>query len=159
MEETKKLTIEDLIAEEGKYVGPTVGVSMLPMLKSGRDSVVIVKKEAQLKPLDVALYKRGEKYVLHRVISVIEGGYIIRGDNCYTDEKIPESAVFGVLSEYFRENERIDCATDEKYLRYAKKRVKNYRLRRFFVLPYLRCRGLAARAYHKIFKRKNSEIK
>ena len=157
MEETKKLTIEELIAEEGKYVGPTVGVSMLPMLKSGRDSVVIVKKEAQLKPLDVALYKRGEKYVLHRVISVIEGGYIIRGDNCYTDEKIPESAVFGVLSEYFRENERIDCATDEKYLRYAKRRVKNYRLRRFFVLPYLRCRNFASRLYHKIFKRKNGE--
>lgn len=46
MEETKKLTIEELIAEEGKYVGPTVGVSMLPMLKSGRDSVVIVKKRS-----------------------------------------------------------------------------------------------------------------
>ncbi len=159
MEEAKKLTIEELIEEEGKYVGPTVGVSMLPMLKSGRDSVVIVKKEARLKPWDVALYKRGEKYVLHRVISVIDGGYIIRGDNCYSDEKIPESAVFGVLSEYFRENERIDCAANEKYLRYAKKRVKNYRLRRFFVVPYLRCRSLAARAYHKIFKRKNSETK
>lgn len=159
MEEAKKLTIEELIEEEGKYVGPTVGVSMLPMLKSGRDSVVIVKKEARLKPLDVALYKRGDKYVLHRVISLIDGGYIIRGDNCYSDEKIPENAVFGVLSEYFRENERIDCATNEKYLRYAKKRVKNYRLRRFFVVPYLRCRNLAARVYHKIFKRKSGETK
>ena len=157
MEETKKLTIEELIEEEGKYVGPTVGVSMLPMLKTGRDSVVIVKKTARLKPLDVALYKRGEKYVLHRVITVIDGGYIIRGDNCYSDEKISESAVFGVLSEYFRANDRIDCTTNKKYLHYAEKRVKNYRLRRFFVLPYLRCRNFAARVYRKIFKRKSVE--
>ena len=92
-----------------------------------------------------------------RGISVIDGGYIIRGDNCYSDEKIPESAVFGVLKEYFRKNRHIDCATDEKYLRYAKRRVKNYRLRRFFVLPYLRCRTFASRLYHKIFKRKNGE--
>ena len=63
---TACVTIEELIETEGKYVGPTVGVSMLPMLKSGRDSVVIEKKQARLKPLDVALYKRGEKYVLHR---------------------------------------------------------------------------------------------
>ena len=82
VEETKQITIEELIGSEGRYVGPTVGVSMLPMLKTGRDSVVIVKKEARLRPLDVALYKRGDKYVLHRVISVIDGGYIIRGDNC-----------------------------------------------------------------------------
>ncbi len=157
VEETKQITIEELIGSEGRYVGPTVGVSMLPMLKTGRDSVVIVKKEARLCPLDVALYKRGDKYVLHRVISVIDGGYIIRGDNCYSDEKIPESAVFGVLKEYFRKNRHIDCATDEKYLRYAKRRVKNYRLRRFFVLPYLRCRNFASRLYHKIFKRKNGE--
>lgn len=137
VEETKQITIEELIGSEGRYVGPTVGVSMLPMLKTGRDSVVIVKKEARLRPLDVALYKRG--------------------DNCYSDEKIPESAVFGVLKEYFRKNRHIDCATDEKYLRYAKRRVKNYRLRRFFVLPYLRCRNFASRLYHKIFKRKNGE--
>ena len=84
---TACITIEELIETEGKYVGPTVGVSMLPMLKSGRDSVVIEKKQARLKPLDVALYKRGEKYVLHRVIETREGGYVIRGDNCYADEK------------------------------------------------------------------------
>ena len=40
VEETKQITIEELIGSEGRYVGPTVGVSMLPMLKTGRDSVV-----------------------------------------------------------------------------------------------------------------------
>ena len=160
VEETKQITIEELIGSEGRYVGPTVGVSMLPMLKTGRDSVVIVKKEARLRPLDVALYKRGDKYVLHRVISVIDGGYIIRGDNCYSDEKIPESAVFGVLKEYFRKNRHIDCATDEKYLRYAKRRVKNYPVRRIFVPFFRKCRAAFAKIYHAVFrKKKRSETK
>jgi len=33
--------IEEILMREGKYVGATAGVSMLPMLKSGRDLVVI----------------------------------------------------------------------------------------------------------------------
>ena len=44
---TACITIEELIETEGKYVGPTVGVSMLPMLKSARDSVVIEKQQAR----------------------------------------------------------------------------------------------------------------
>ena len=157
---TACVTIEELIETEGKYVGPTVGVSMLPMLKSGRDSVVIEKKQARLKPLDVALYKRGEKYVLHRVIETREGGYVIRGDNCYADELVPEEAVFGVLTEYFRGEKHIDCTTDEKYLRYAKRRVKNYPVRRIFVPFFRKCRAAFAKIYHAVFrKKKRSETK
>ena len=92
--DSKKMTIEQVLLETGKYVGPTVGVSMLPMLKNRRDSIVVVKKTERLNPLDVALYKRGNDYVLHRVLQPIDGGYIIRGDNCYTDENIPEALVF-----------------------------------------------------------------
>ena len=156
-DDTNKITIEALVETEGKYVGPTVGVSMLPMLKTGRDTVVIRKKEGRLKPLDVALYKRGDKYVLHRVISVAEGGYIIRGDNCYSDERIAENAVFGVLTEFFRGEKHVDCATDKKYLRYARRRVKNYPSRKAFVPFFLRCRHFAARIYRKFFPRKQSE--
>lgn len=157
---TACITIEELIETEGKYVGPTVGVSMLPMLKSGRDSVVIEKKQARLKPLDVALYKRGEKYVLHRVIETREGGYVIRGDNCYADELVPEEAVFGVLTEYFRGEKHIDCKMDEKYLRYAKRRVKNYPVRRIFVPFFRKCRAAFAKIYHAVFrKKKRSETK
>lgn len=157
---TACVTIEELIETEGKYVGPTVGVSMLPMLKSGRDSVVIEKKQARLKPLDVALYKRGEKYVLHRVIETREGGYVIRGDNCYADELVPEEAVFGVLTEYFRGEKHIDCKTDEKYLRYVKRRVKNYPVRRIFVPFFRKCRAAFAKIYHAVFrKKKRSETK
>ncbi len=129
--EALPVTIEEAV-KKGGYIGPTVGISMLPMLKQGRDTIVVRPKEGRLKPLDVALYTRGEKYVLHRVIACTDRGYIIRGDNCYANEDIPEEDVFGVLTEYFRGNEHILC-TDEKYLRYAKRRVRNYPIRRFFM--------------------------
>ena len=79
----KKLSVEEALKEEGKYVGPTGGVSMLPMLKEGRDSIVVRPAEGRLSPLDVALYRRGESYVLHRVVAVRKDRYIMRGDNCY----------------------------------------------------------------------------
>lgn len=130
--ENEKLKIEDVLREKGVYVGPTVGTSMLPMLKSRRDTIVVKLKTERLKRLDVALYRRGDAYVLHRVLAPIEGGYLIRGDNCYSDEHIPEKDVFGVLIEFFRKDKHILC-TDEKYIRYAEKRIKTYKIRRFFV--------------------------
>ena len=141
---TVKLKIEDVLEREGKYVGPTTGVSMLPMLKTGRDSIVVLKKTARLSPYDVALYRRGEAYVLHRVLKLTETGYIIRGDNCYADEIVPEEAVIGVLTEYFRGDKHILC-TDKRYLKYAKRRVRNYPVRRFFKRIVWKLKGIAKR--------------
>lgn len=149
LNDSKKLTIEEVLEKSGKYVGPTVGVSMLPMLKNRRDSVIIFPKTERLKPLDVALYKRGNDYVLHRVLEVKEWGYIIRGDNCYADENIPEDWVIGVLKEFYRKDKHVLC-TDKKYLRYAKRRVKTYPVRRVFVKIKQKIYGLARR----ILKRK-----
>ncbi len=125
-------SIAEVLKERGQYIGPTAGVSMLPMLKNRRDTIVVNAKTERLKPLDVALYRRGEAYILHRVLSVTERGYIIRGDNCYEDEIVPEEAVIGVLTEFFRKDKHYVC-TDEKYLRYVRKRLKYYKPRRFFV--------------------------
>lgn len=149
---TEKTTIESVLMENGKYVGPTVGVSMLPMLKNRRDTIVVLPKKERLKPLDVALYKRGDAYILHRVLEVKEGGYLIRGDNCYTDENVPENAVIGVLSEFFRKGKHYDC-TDEKYLEYVHKRLKGYKNRRKRVLFKAKCKALIKKIL-RIFKKK-----
>lgn len=125
------MTIEEALESEGKYVGPTFGVSMRPMLKEGRDVVVILPKRERLKVLDVALYKRGCDYVLHRVIGVTEEGYVIRGDNCIGEERVKEEQVVGVLAEFFRGDKHIAC-TEKGYLRYAGRRIKTYPLRLFF---------------------------
>jgi hypothetical protein len=144
--ETQKetLKIEEVLLREGKYVGPTVGVSMLPMLKNRRDTIVVRPKTERLKRLDVALYHRGDAYVLHRVLEPIDGGYKIRGDNCYSDEYIPEDDVFGVLTEFFRKDKHYYC-TDKKYLRYANRRLRTYKARRFFYFTKVKLRAFAGK--------------
>ena len=156
MEQVEKQTIEEVLLSRGKYIGPTVGVSMLPMLKNRRDTIVVEAKKERLQRLDVALYRRGDAYVLHRVLQPIEGGYIIRGDNCYSDEKVPESAVIGVLTEFFRKGKHFYC-TDKKYIKYAEKRLKTYKIRRFFVRFKARCRNGAKRVLCTLGLRKKSK--
>ena len=144
--ETQKetLKIEEVLLREGKYVGPTVGVSMLPMLKNRRDTIVVRPKTERLKRLDVALYRRGDAYVLHRVLEPIDGGYKIRGDICYSDEYIPEDDVFGVLTEFFRKDKHYYC-TDKKYLRYANRRLRTYKIRRFLFFTKAKLRAFAGK--------------
>lgn len=124
--------IEELLKSDGRYLSTTRGVSMRPMLKSGRDVIVVLPKTERLKPYDVALYRRGESYVLHRVIGVTDSGYVIRGDNTYTDEIVPESAVIGVLAEYFSKKRTVKV-TEKRYLRYSRRVVRLYPLRKIRV--------------------------
>lgn len=140
-----KTNIKELLDGGGKYVGMTSGVSMLPMIESGKDVVVIEKKTERLKPLDVALYMRnGKDYVLHRVLKVTDDGYIIRGDNCYSDEIVKEDEVIGVLTQYFK-GEKPIMMDDKKYLRYVNRRLKYYKIRRFFVLTFAKIKAFARR--------------
>ena len=154
MENNQKQTIEEVLISQGIYIGPTVGISMLPLLKTHRDTVVIKTKTQRLKPLDVALYKRGDAYVLHRVLEVKEWGYIIRGDNCYSDEKIPEEAVIGVLTEFFRKGKHIFC-DNKHYLRYAKRRIKTYKIRRIFVLGRQKLKSFLKKLLRPILSKKS----
>jgi hypothetical protein len=140
--EKETLKIEEVLDLQGQYIGPTVGVSMLPMLKNRRDTIIVKPKTERLKRLDVALYHRGDDYVLHRVLRPVEDGYIIRGDNCYSLEHIPEEDVFGVLTEFYRKDKHYFC-TDEKYLRYAERRLKTYKFRAFFVKLKWKIKGAA----------------
>ena len=158
MEQTSLQTIEEVLASHGKYVGPTVGISMLPMLKNRRDTIVVLPKTERLQTLDVALYKRGNAYVLHRVLQVIEGGYIIRGDNCYTDEIVPEEAVIGVLTEFFQADKHIFC-TDAEYIAYAENHLKTYATRRFFVQLKALLLAIPRKIFRFFFPRKDEENK
>ena len=143
--EDKKFNIKELLQNDGKFIGTTMGVSMRPMIISGRDVVVIEKKTERLKPLDVALYIRNDKdYVLHRVLKVTEDGYIIRGDNCYSDEIVKEDEVIGVLTQYFKKDKPIMMG-DKKYLRYVKRRLFWYKPRKFFVKLKAKIRRIAKR--------------
>ena len=110
---------EDLLQKEGRLVYKTKGTSMEPMLRQNRDLVIIEVPSARLQKYDVALYTRGDQYVLHRVIDVRDDHYRIRGDNTYAIEQVPFDAVIGVLKSFNRKG-KLHTVTERGYRFYVR---------------------------------------
>ena len=113
------MTFEELLARDGRLVYKIRGASMEPMLRQDRDLFIVSSPSARLKKYDVALYKRGSSYVLHRVIEVKEDYYLIRGDNTFVLETVPDAAVIGVLTGFQRKGKYYGT-TNPTYQRYVR---------------------------------------
>lgn len=94
--------LEEALSLCGEYVTQVRGVSMYPMLRYRRDPVLIHPVEGELKRYDVAVYNRGDAYVIHRILEVRPDCYVFRGDNCIGKEIIPKSLVVGVVVGFWR---------------------------------------------------------
>ena len=106
---TDRLNIEEVLQKDGVYISTTSGVSMYPMLRDRRDTIVVTPSTERLKKYDVALYKRGDSYVLHRVLKILEDSYVIRGDNCIMKEYVANDAnLLGKLSAFYRNDKEIN---------------------------------------------------
>ena len=148
-------SIEAQLQKEGFYVSTTVGKSMWPMLRNRRDRVIIrARGEERLSRFDLPLYHRPDgRYVLHRILEVRDGHYVIRGDNTYYLEEVPEEQILGVMTEFYRKGKRIS-ADDRGYRRYVAFWNAIYPLRHFAH----RVRALVARILHRLFPgKKNSD--
>ena len=121
---------EDLLQKDGRLVYKTKGTSMEPMLRQNRDLVIIEVPSSRLDKYDVALYRRGESYVLHRVIGIDDGFYRIRGDNTYAVERVPFENVIGVLKSFNRKG-KTHAVTERGYRFYARFWNAIYPLRAF----------------------------
>ncbi len=125
---------EAILERDGKLVYKTKGRSMKPMLRENRDLVIIEKPVRRLRRYDVALYRRGPAYILHRVIRVRDQDYAIRGDNTYRMETgITDADVVGVLTSFVRDGMEY-AVTDFSY--------------RFYVLIWCALYPLRFAAYH-----------
>lgn len=116
-----KTTFEDVIQEHGVLIYENVGDSMMPLIKQGRDKMVIVRKpEGRLRKYDVPLYKRDNgQYVLHRIVGVRDNDYVILGDNRWALEYgITDRHIIGVLSAVIRDGKSVSV-TSKQYLRYV----------------------------------------
>lgn len=146
--------IEAQLREQGFYVSTTVGWSMWPMLRNRHDRVVVLPVgNARLRKYDLPLYRRPDgKYILHRIIGVKEGEYLIRGDNTYVKEHIPDSWILGYVSEFYRAGRHIQTSS-RVYRMYA--RVWNA------LYPVRRCvfglRHIAARCWHRLRRTRTSQ--
>ncbi|MBE6694761.1 MAG: hypothetical protein E7589_08350 [Ruminococcaceae bacterium] len=147
------LTIEQTLAEHGFAVHPIKGVSMMPLLRQGKDSVSIValsdEGKCNLKINDVPLYRLPSgRLVLHRILDVRDGYYLIRGDNLKTFEKISPKLIIGKAEGFYRDDVYF-AADHPEYLKYVKKVTRCWRLKRIFYYPVYR---FAAKVKHKLFK-------
>lgn len=110
---------EDLLRNDGRLVYKTKGTSMEPMLRQNRDLVIVEVPSSRLQKYDVALYKRDEKYILHRVIGIEDDGYRIRGDNTFFTERVPFDAVIGVLTRFQRKG-KLHTVSERGYRFYVR---------------------------------------
>ena len=87
------------------------GVSMEPMLRQGRDSVLLAPPPAELRKFDLPLYRRPDgKFVLHRVVKAHSGAYDLCGDNQFVIEKqVPPEWVIAVVVSFIRKGKEISC--------------------------------------------------
>lgn len=107
-----KSTFEKELQEKGVIIYTNVGTSMRPLIRQGKDIMIISSVDSigrKLKKMDVPLYKRDSgQYVLHRIVKVTEDGYVLRGDNTYGNEYgITEKHIIGVLTGVLRNGKEI----------------------------------------------------
>ena len=108
-----KSTFEGEIARHGKLIYRNVGNSMNPLIRQGRDLLIIEKAPGRLKKYDVPLYKRDSgQYVLHRVLKVRKDDYVLCGDNQWHRESgITDRHIIGVLTCVIREGKEVSVTS------------------------------------------------
>lgn len=111
---------------------PFRGVSMLPMLRQGIDSVELAPLPVRLKKYDLPVYQYPSgKYVMHRVVAVKEDHYLCLGDNTYQYEHITHKQMLGVVSAFKRGQKRIEVDS-LGYRIYSRLWVALYPLRKLY---------------------------
>ena len=114
-------SFEEVLAKDGYLVYTNVGFSMLPLLRQHRDIIEIRRKDPAIrcKRYDAVLYKRGDKYILHRILKVCPKDYVICGDNCiWREYGVTDDQILGVLARIVRNGKSI-YPTDMKYKIYV----------------------------------------
>lgn len=116
-----KSTFEEELCKHGKIVYSNVGNSMMPLIRQGRDVMIIERPRSwdafdrkgsvikKCKRLDVPLYLRDNGvYVLHRVLKVRKQDYVLCGDNRYSKEYgITDRQIIGLMTGVIRNGREI----------------------------------------------------
>lgn len=145
MMKTRIIPNEELILELGRLVqeGNEVvfrpkGVSMLPFIRGGKDSVALVKAEG-LKVGDIVLAKvsRGS-YVLHRIDSIEGNDIVLMGDgNLAGKERCTMDDVLAVAVRILKDGREISCRS-ARHMRRAMLWKRFLPVRRYLLAIYRR---------------------
>ena len=108
-QENKAMDFRELLDRDGTLVYKNRGDSMLPLIREGRDLLIIEKIRAPLRKYDIPLYQRDSgEYVLHRILQIRPDGYVLCGDNRWKREYgISDRNMVGVLRSVVRDGREI----------------------------------------------------
>ena len=131
--QVKYYRFEELLEKDGYLLYTNVGSSMMPLLRERKDIIEITAKRGRCKKYDVVFYKRGDQYILHRIIKVLPNGYVIAGDhNTFKEFDIKDENILGVMTRVIREGKSI-YSTDFLYRLYAHLWVDFFSIKVFFL--------------------------
>ncbi len=133
----------------GVFASGTLGRSMRPLFREGKDVVIVRKSDVPPQKYDVVLYGRAGKCVLHRVVQKNGDMNLIRGDNTYILERVHDSEILGILMEFDRGKKHYTVEAGW-YRFYSVIWTMIYPLRRLLVFM----RTIFARIFRKIFPKK-----
>lgn len=111
-------SFEEVLNRDGRLAYTNVGISMQPLIREGRDVMIIEKRAlSAIKRYDAVLFRRENvkgpgEYVLHRILKILpDGGFYIVGDNCTYGETVKPSQILGVLSGIYRHGKTVDFSS------------------------------------------------
>ena len=122
-----RVALDDVmpIMEETLAAGQSVrfsprGISMLPMLRQGIDSVVISPIPETLKKYDLPLYRRDDgKYILHRIVEAGDT-YTCIGDNQFEPETgVRRDQMIALVTGFYR-GEKYHSVNEPAYRLYCR---------------------------------------
>ena len=108
-----KRSFEEILEHDGVLIYTNVGDSMLPLIRQGRDLLVIRKLSGKPRKYNVVLYKRDNgQYVLHRIIKRRKQNYVMCGDNRFVKEYgITDRHIIGILTSVIRDGKEISLSS------------------------------------------------
>ena len=136
--------MKEVIESGGEFAFYPHGTSMLPLIRQGQDQVVLVQPQ-NIKVGDAVFYQRdGGQFVLHRIVKISNGQYVMCGDNQFDLEYgITDKHILAKVKAVIRDGKIIDETLPE-YRRY----VKGLSFKRF----KRRTRTFLGKIKRKIFK-------
>ena len=103
--------IREVLASGGEFRLYPHGISMLPLLRQGRDSVSLRRVDSPIRKGDILFYQRPDgSFVLHRVRAVKPDGLTMMGDNQTLPERgVSPDWVIGRVTRIFRDDKEVIC--------------------------------------------------
>ena len=114
---------KDVISSGGEFRLFHKGTSMMPLLRQGKDSVVLVAPN-NIQKNDILLYKRANgQFVMHRAIKIKKDEYIMCGDNQYEHERgIKKENILAKVKGIYRGDDYFETDNRE-YQKYIKRKL------------------------------------